>query len=43
MVMPPMLDYLARFLAPVGLGNLLGGVALVALLSHAQIIADVNG
>jgi formate/nitrite transporter FocA (FNT family) len=38
-----MLDYLARFLAPVGLGNMLGGIALVALLSHAQIIADVKG
>ncbi|HEY2408818.1 MAG TPA: formate/nitrite transporter family protein [Polyangiaceae bacterium] len=31
---------LSEFLLPVGLGNMLGGVALVALLSHAQVAAD---
>jgi formate/nitrite transporter FocA (FNT family) len=33
-------QYLSRFLAPVALGNMLGGVALVTLLSHAQVAAD---
>jgi len=33
-------DYFVRFLLPTGLGNMVGGVALVALLSHAQVAAD---
>jgi formate/nitrite transporter FocA (FNT family) len=33
-------DYLTQFLAPAALGNMLGGVALVTLLSHAQVAAD---
>lgn len=33
-------DYLTHFLVPTGLGNMLGGVALVTLLSHAQVAAD---
>jgi formate/nitrite transporter FocA (FNT family) len=33
-------DYLTRFLVPTALGNMLGGVALVTLLSHAQVAAD---
>src|SRR5208282_1046330 len=33
-------DYVARFLVPVGLGNMVGGIALVAVLSHAQVAAD---
>jgi formate/nitrite transporter FocA (FNT family) len=33
-------EYLSRFLAPACLGNMLGGVALVTLLSHAQVAAD---
>jgi len=33
-------QYFLRFLLPTGLGNLLGGIALVALLSHAQVAAD---
>ena len=32
--------YFTRFVLPVGLGNVLGGVTLVALLAHAQIAAD---
>jgi len=35
-------DYLVRFLLPTGLGNMLGGIGLVALLSHAQVAADEN-
>jgi len=33
-------QYLAQFLVPTALGNMLGGVALVSLLSHAQVAAD---
>jgi formate/nitrite transporter FocA (FNT family) len=33
-------ECLGRFLVPVALGNMLGGIALVAALSHAQIAAD---
>lgn len=33
-------DYFLRFLIPTGLGNMLGGIALVALLGHAQVAAD---
>jgi formate/nitrite transporter FocA (FNT family) len=33
-------DYLGQFLAPAAFGNMLGGVALVTLLSHAQVAAD---
>lgn len=29
--------YLGRFMAPVLLGNVFGGVALVAVLNHAQV------
>jgi len=32
--------YVSRFFAPTVLGNMLGGVALVTLLSHAQVAAD---
>jgi formate-nitrite transporter family protein len=32
--------YLTHFLAPVALGNMLGGATLVSLLSHAQVAAD---
>jgi formate/nitrite transporter FocA (FNT family) len=38
-----MWDYLYRFLLPVGLGNMLGGIALVAALSYAQVAADEAG
>jgi formate/nitrite transporter FocA (FNT family) len=34
------LAYFTRFVVPVGLGNMLGGIALVALLAHAQVAAD---
>jgi formate/nitrite transporter FocA (FNT family) len=37
------LAYFTRFVLPVGLGNVLGGVALVALLAHAQVAADEKG
>lgn len=37
------LSYFTHFVIPVGLGNMLGGVALVALLAHAQIAADAKG
>lgn len=30
--------YLAQFLAPTLLGNILGGVSLVAALGHAQVV-----
>jgi formate-nitrite transporter family protein len=36
-------DYVVRFFAPSALGNMLGGVALVTLLSHAQVAADESG
>jgi formate-nitrite transporter family protein len=32
-------DYLSRFLAPALLGNIVGGVSLVAALAHAQFVA----
>jgi formate/nitrite transporter FocA (FNT family) len=32
-------DYFLRFLAPVLLGNVLGGIFLVALLNHAQVVS----
>ena len=35
-----LLDYLLHFLVPVGIGNVVGGTLLVALLSHAQVAAD---
>ena len=38
-----LLEYGARFLVPVGLGNVVGGTLLVALLSHAQVAADSEG
>ncbi len=34
--------YLLRFLAPTLLGNVLGGIAMVALLNHAQIAGELN-
>ncbi|MEO6598226.1 MAG: formate/nitrite transporter family protein [Polyangiaceae bacterium] len=34
------LQYVSGFLVPVALGNLIGGITLVAVLSHAQISAD---
>jgi formate/nitrite transporter FocA (FNT family) len=36
-------DYLYRFMVPVALGNMLGGIALVAALSYAQVAADEAG
>lgn len=36
-------DYLLRFLLPVFVGNSLGGVALVAALNHAQVVAGRKG
>jgi formate-nitrite transporter family protein len=36
-------DYLLRFLAPTLIGNTLGGVALVALLNHAPLVAELTG
>lgn len=33
-------EYVTRFLVPVGLGNMVGGIGLVALLNHAQVAAD---
>jgi formate/nitrite transporter FocA (FNT family) len=38
-----LLEYGARFLLPVGVGNVVGGTLLVALLSHAQVAADSEG
>jgi formate/nitrite transporter FocA (FNT family) len=35
-------EYLGKFLAPTLLGNILGGVSLVALLNHAAIRADIE-
>ncbi|MFM0624614.1 formate/nitrite transporter family protein [Paraburkholderia xenovorans] len=35
-------NYLGRFLAPTLLGNVIGGVALVGLLNHASIAAEMN-
>jgi formate/nitrite transporter FocA (FNT family) len=35
-------DYFTRFLLPVGLGNMLGGISLVSALSYAQVAADEN-
>jgi len=35
-------EYLWHFLLPVLLGNIVGGVALVAALGHAQVAADVS-
>ena len=32
-------DYFGRFVTPTLLGNTLGGVALVAALNHAQVVA----
>jgi formate/nitrite transporter FocA (FNT family) len=34
-------DYFTRFLAPTLLGNVIGGVSLVAVLNHAAIRADI--
>ena len=31
--------YLGRFLVPTLLGNIIGGVSLVAFLGHAQVVA----
>ena len=33
-------QYLAHYLAPVFLGNAFGGVSLVALLNHGQVVAE---
>jgi formate/nitrite transporter FocA (FNT family) len=35
-------DYFTHFLLPVGLGNMLGGIAVVSALSYAQVAADEN-
>lgn len=37
------LSYLTKFLIPVGSGNMVGGIALVALLNHAPVAADSKG
>ncbi len=34
-------DYLARFLAPTLMGNMIGGTALAALLNHAPVAHDI--
>ena len=34
------LDYLTRFFLPALIGNVIGGVALVAAVAHAQIVAE---
>jgi len=36
-------DYFTKFLLPVGAGNMLGGIALVAVLNHAPVAADSKG
>jgi formate-nitrite transporter family protein len=36
-------DYFLKFLAPTLIGNTLGGVALVALLNHAPLVAELQG
>ena len=33
-------EYLLHFLLPTGLGNMLGGIALVSALNYAQVAAD---
>lgn len=38
-----LLSYFTGFLIPVGAGNLLGGIALVAMLNHAPVAADWRG
>ena len=35
-------EYLGGFIGPTSLGNVLGGVALVAALNHAQVAAGAN-
>ncbi len=35
-------DYLLKFLAPTLIGNIIGGVALVAILNHAPVLADAQ-
>jgi formate/nitrite transporter FocA (FNT family) len=35
-------DYVVRFLLPTLLGNVIGGVALVALLNHAAIAPEIE-
>jgi formate/nitrite transporter FocA (FNT family) len=37
----PLADYLAKFLLPTLIGNVLGGVSLVALVNHAQVSAEL--
>lgn len=32
-------DYFARFLPPTLLGNVIGGVSLVAAINHAQLVS----
>lgn len=34
--------YLGRFLAPTLIGNVIGGVALVALLNHGTVAEDIR-
>ncbi|MDG6094071.1 formate/nitrite transporter family protein [Acetobacter sp. AN02] len=36
-----MMDYLTRFFAPTLLGNCIGGIALVAILNHAQVAGQL--
>lgn len=36
-------DYLMRFFLPTLIGNLIGGVALVAMLNHAPVREEMNG
>jgi len=37
----PLADYFLRFMAPTLLGNIVGGVALVALLNHGTVAAEI--
>jgi formate/nitrite transporter FocA (FNT family) len=37
----PIADYLGRFLLPTLIGNVIGGVSLVALVNHAQVSAEL--
>jgi formate/nitrite transporter FocA (FNT family) len=38
----PFRDYVVRFLIPTLVGNTIGGVSLVALLTHAQVAGELR-
>jgi formate/nitrite transporter FocA (FNT family) len=38
----PVMDYLGRFFVPVLLGNMLGGMSLVAAFAHAEVAAEAG-